>query len=63
MEKPEYDFLVNTGMYVLGSTLLEITGAGKYLEMTNLIALVQRRQGRVGVFPIRGTAWVDVGEW
>ena len=62
-EKPEFDLLVNTGLYVLRSSVLELIPKGRHFHITDLIAAVQQNGGRVGVFPISDTAWIDTGEW
>ena len=63
MEKPEYDFLVNTGMCVLNpGTISEMPKSTKF-DMTDLIAKVKDRGGKVGVFPISEKAWIDIGQW
>jgi dTDP-glucose pyrophosphorylase len=62
-EKPAYDFLVNTGTYVLNPSVLElIPTAGKF-HMTDLIETVLAQELTVGVFPISEGAWIDVGQW
>jgi NDP-sugar pyrophosphorylase family protein len=62
-EKPEYDFLVNTGLYVLNSNVLELIPAGKFYHITHLIEDVKNSGKRVGVYPIADDAWIDVGQW
>ncbi len=62
-EKPEFDHLVNTGMYVLSPAVLAHIPAGRVFHMTDLIVAVQSAGGRVGVYPIGEGAWLDTGEW
>ena len=62
-EKPEYNFLVNTGMYVLHSKTLGLIPEGEVFHMTDLIGRVQESGGRVAVFPVSDKAWIDTGEW
>jgi len=62
-EKPEYDFLVNTGMTVLGRKALELIPANEKFDITDLIARVRGKRGKVGVFPINEKSWIDVGHW
>lgn len=62
-EKPQYDFLVNTGLYVLKPEVLELIPDGEFFHITDLIEKL-RSQGRpIGVFPISDKAWIDTGEW
>ena len=62
-EKPEYDFLVNTGMTVLGKKTLGLIPAGEKFHITDLITRVRENRGKVGVFPINEKSWIDVGHW
>ncbi|MDI5920867.1 sugar phosphate nucleotidyltransferase [Halomonas sp. LR5S13] len=62
-EKPSYNFLVNTGLYVLSSSILGMIPCQQFYHLTDLIDDVRQKGGRVGVFPISDTAWMDTGEW
>ncbi len=61
-EKPEYDFLVNTGMYVLKQKVLNLIPKNEFFNMTDLIEKVKAKGGKVGVFPIDEKSWIDVGQ-
>jgi dTDP-glucose pyrophosphorylase len=63
MEKPEFNFLVNTGLYVLKPHVLELIPDGELFHITDLIEKCLVAGGRVGVFPISDKAWIDTGEW
>ena len=63
IEKPAYDLLVNTGMYVIKSSLLEHIGQDEFFHMTHFIERVQLLGKKVGVFPIGEKEWIDTGEW
>ncbi len=62
-EKPQYSFLVNTGMYVVRRDRLDLIPEGVRCDMTDYIEKVKSSGGRIGVFPIGENAWVDTGEW
>ncbi|MDN3555242.1 nucleotidyltransferase family protein [Halomonas maura] len=62
-EKPHYNFLVNTGLYVLKASTLELIPENQFYHLTELIEDVKDRGGRVGVYPISDKAWLDTGEW
>jgi dTDP-glucose pyrophosphorylase len=62
-EKPDYSFLVNTGLYVLNPVLLDLIPTNTYFDMTELIQKVQENNMKVGVFPVSEGAWNDVGQW
>lgn len=62
-EKPEYDFFVNTGMYVLKSEVLKYIPKDTFYHITHLIADLQKSGKKIGVFPVSEKAWLDVGQW
>jgi NDP-sugar pyrophosphorylase family protein len=62
-EKPEYDFLVNTGMYVMDASVLKLIPDNEVFHMTDLIGRVKNTGGRVGVYPVSERSWVDTGQW
>jgi dTDP-glucose pyrophosphorylase len=62
-EKPEFEFLVNTGLYMLDASALELIPPTGMFHMTDLISAAQAAGRRVGVFPVGGDAWLDTGEW
>lgn len=62
-EKPQYSFLINTGMYVVRRDRLNLIPEEAKCDMTDFIEEVQRAGGRIGVFPIGEKAWTDTGEW
>ncbi|MFZ0305249.1 MAG: sugar phosphate nucleotidyltransferase [Terracidiphilus sp.] len=62
-EKPQYSFLVNTGMYVVRRNWLNLIPEQSKYDMTDFIEQVKSSGGRVGVYPIGENAWIDTGEW
>ncbi len=62
-EKPEYDFLVNTGMYVIDKKVLKYISQNGTFSMTDLIRAVKAKKGTIGVYPISEKSWLDIGQW
>jgi len=62
-EKPEYEFLVNTGLYVVNPKVLQLIPEGKPYHFTQLIEDASGSGQRVGVYPLDDEAWIDVGQW
>ena len=62
-EKPKYDFLINTGLYILSPDVLKLIPENKFYHITHLIEDTKNIGKKVGVFPIDDDAWIDVGEW
>jgi len=62
-EKPSYDFLVNTGLYVLNPDVLEHIPENTFFHITHLIESLKDMGRKVGVFPVEEDSWIDVGQW
>ena len=62
-EKPQYNFLINTGMYVVRRDRLDLIPEETKCDMTDFIEKIKHAGGRIGVFPIGENAWTDTGEW
>lgn len=62
-EKPEQNYQVNTGVYILNPDLIEEIPEGEFFHITHLMEKVQERGGRVGCFPVSEHSWRDMGEW
>jgi len=62
-EKPHYDFLINTGLYILNPDVLKLIPKNKFYHITQLIEEAKNRGKKVGVFPIDDNDWIDVGQW
>lgn len=63
IEKPEFTFKINSGMYILEPHLIDEIPESNFFHITHLIELVSKRRGQVGVFPVSEKSWKDVGNW
>ncbi|MFA6402597.1 MAG: nucleotidyltransferase family protein [Salinivirgaceae bacterium] len=63
IEKPEFNYLVNTGMYVINPEVLDLIPDDTFYHITHLIEDVIKRDMRVGVYPVSEKSWLDVGQW
>jgi len=62
-EKPSYDYLVSTGMYVMEPEVLDDIPEGQFFHVTDLIDDYIRRGVKVGVYPISEKSWLDMGQF
>lgn len=62
-EKPELNFQINSGMYILEPHLLNEIPENTFFHITELIENILNRNGNVGVFPISEQSWIDIGDW
>lgn len=61
-EKPEYSFLVNTGLYILEPETLNDIPESEIFHITDLINLYMKKGERVGVYPVSEKSWLDMGQ-
>ncbi|MDF2801700.1 MAG: Nucleotidyl transferase [Anaerocolumna sp.] len=61
-EKPEYNLQVNTGLYVLEPEVIADVPENEFYHITELINQYIIKGEKVGVYPITGNAWLDMGE-
>jgi dTDP-glucose pyrophosphorylase len=62
-EKPEMNFFINAGMYILEPSLIDEIPTNKFFHITELIEKLILQKRRVGVFPVSPGSWLDIGEW
>lgn len=62
-EKPELNYQVNTGAYILNPQCIDEIPEGEFFHITHLMEKITARGGRVGCFPVSEGSWHDMGEW
>ena len=62
-EKPEYDFLVNAGMYIINPEMIKYIPENIFYNLTDLIDKVKNNGGKVGVYPVSENSYYDSGQW
>lgn len=62
-EKPRYNFLVNTGLYLLNPSIIDLIPDNGLFHITHLMGKIKENKGLIGVYPISEKAWIDVGQW
>lgn len=63
IEKPEYNFVVNTGMYLLKKDLISLVPANGIFHFTDLLKKAKRKGAKISVYPISEKSWLDIGEF
>lgn len=61
-EKPEYDFLVNTGIYLAEPSVIDCLEDGERIDMPDVAKRLMDRGLRVGGYPITEKSWLDMGQ-
>jgi dTDP-glucose pyrophosphorylase len=62
-EKPQYDFFVNTGLYIIEPKILKLIPDNTKFDMNELLIKVKENKMKVGVFPVSENSWIDIGQW
>ena len=62
-EKPEMNFLTNTGVYVVEPSVIDGLAYNEPIPFTDIIADVRAAGGRVGVYPVSENSWMDMRSW
>jgi len=63
VEKPEYTYKINSGMYILNPDVLSDIPVNTFFHITHLIEKGLKNGSKIGVFPVSEKSWMDMGEW
>ena len=61
VEKPQHEFLVNAGIYMLEPEVLDLIPKGQFFDMVSLMNTVSANNWEVSAFPIL-EYWKDIGQ-
>ncbi|WP_271856136.1 nucleotidyltransferase family protein [Patiriisocius marinus] len=62
-EKPELNYQINTGFYLIEPHLLDEIPENEFFHITHLMEKLLKEGRKVGAFPISEGSWLDVGQW
>ena len=62
-EKPKFDFLVNTGVYVIKPEVISLIPKDKFFDFTDLVEKVKDEGKKIGVYPVDDELFTDIGQW
>ncbi|OGV56754.1 MAG: hypothetical protein A2017_09825 [Lentisphaerae bacterium GWF2_44_16] len=61
VEKPEYEYLVNAGIYMIEPHIIDLIPPNTFFDMVSLIKKAMNAGSKVGAFPIY-EYWRDIGQ-
>lgn len=61
-EKPEVSFLVNTGMYIVDSRVINDLKLQEKIHFTEIIERYRNSGEKIGIYPISESSWMDMGQ-
>ena len=62
-EKPSYSALINTGLYLFKSSVLNLIPKNRKFDINDLIEISKKKRKKIGLFPISDESWIDIGQW
>lgn len=62
-EKPEYTFVINTGVYILDKKILDFIPEKEPFDMPNLIQKLIEQGEKVITYPVNENEYIDIGQW
>ena len=63
IEKPKYNYLVNTGLYIMNPNVINLIPKNKFFNINNLLALAKIKKMKVKVYHLPNDSWSDMGQW
>ena len=61
-EKPTFNFLTNTGMYLVDGRIIEELEENKVISFPEIMENYRAKGFKVGVFPVSEDSWMDMGQ-
>jgi dTDP-glucose pyrophosphorylase/predicted transcriptional regulator len=61
-EKPEIDYLVNVGCYIMNNVCIDFIPEDQYYDITDLNKVLKKEGMKIGIYPISQDSWVDIGQ-
>lgn len=61
-EKPDFSYLVNTGVYIVEPDVISEIRKDEFIHMPDLARRLLEKGQKVGVFPISEESWLDMGQ-
>lgn len=62
-EKPKLSYFINTGMYIINPSVIDLIPDDVLYHMTYLVEDVMKKGGKVGTYPISEDSFLDMGEF
>lgn len=63
IEKPEYTFTINAGVYILSKESLQFVPENSVCDMTDLIKTLIENGKKVVMYPVSENDYTDIGQW
>jgi len=61
-EKPSFEFLTNTGFYVVSPAFFDLIEDGRFAPITDIIETARQQGRRIGIYTIEEECFIDIGQ-
>lgn len=62
-EKPSFNFLTNTGIYIVEPQVIDMINPGEFIGFPDIIQRVKDAGHNVGVYTVSEKSWLDMGQF
>ncbi len=62
IEKPQKNYLANTGVYVVKSKIFNLIKKNENISFVNLIEKALSKNFKIGIFSVHSKTWIDLGQ-
>ncbi len=62
-EKPNYNYLLNIGLYLVNKKVLKFLRHNNKIDMDDFILKLKNKKKKIGVYEIEPNKWKDLGNW
>ena len=62
-EKPDYSFMVNTGLYLLEPEVINDIEENEFIHLPDLADRMIKKGEKVGAYPVSERSWMDMGQF
>jgi NDP-sugar pyrophosphorylase family protein len=62
VEKPDYHFIVNSGVYVFEPEIINLIPTNQKTDAPSVISIAKQKGYKVQVYPMT-CSWFDIGQW
>ena len=62
-EKPKFNFLFNTGLYLINKKEFRFLKTNQKLDMDDFILKLKKNKKKIGIYQIEHNQWQDLGSW
>jgi NDP-sugar pyrophosphorylase family protein len=62
LEKPKYDFIINSGIYILEPKIIDFIFDNEFIHMPDILLRSKQKGSKIGLF-YSDCKWFDIGQW